>query len=79
MSISLQDRSVSVAVSVIRPLLYENGDVLLVGSFSSLTVAHVAVVAAARSGRVLVCSADHTPVQIEEMQELFTLMDINSE
>lgn len=79
MSISLQDRSVSVAVSVIRPLLYENGDVLLAGSFSSLTVAHVAVVAAARTGRVLVCGADHTPAQTEEMQELFTLMNINSE
>lgn len=79
MIISLQDRSVSVAVSVIRPLLYENGDVLLAGSFSPLTVAHVAIVAAARSGRVLVCGADHTPAQMEEIQELFTIMDIDSE
>uniref|UniRef100_A0A3B4VPC1 SAM-dependent MTase RsmB/NOP-type domain-containing protein n=1 Tax=Seriola dumerili TaxID=41447 RepID=A0A3B4VPC1_SERDU len=53
--VSLQDRSVCVAVSVLRPLLFDNGDVLVVGSFSGVTVAHIAAVAAARSGRVLVC------------------------
>ncbi len=75
----LQDRSVCVAVSVLRPLLFENGDVLVAGSFSSVTVAHIAVAAAARSGRVLVCGADHTPSQIEEIKELLTGMDIKSE
>lgn len=78
MPVSLQDRSVCVAVSAVRPLLFEHGDVLLAGSFSAVTVAHVAVVAAARSGRVLVCGADHTPRQIEEIKELLTQMDIKS-
>ncbi len=75
----LQDRSVCVAVSALRPLLFENGDVLVAGSFSAATVAHVAVVAAARSGRVLVCGADHTTLHTEEIQELLTQMDIKSE
>ncbi|XP_030267936.1 putative methyltransferase NSUN7 isoform X2 [Sparus aurata] len=74
----MQDRSVCVAVSVLRPLLFENGDVLVAGSFSAVTVAHVAVVAAARSGRVLVCGADHTPSHIEEIQELLTQMDLKN-
>lgn len=78
-SISWQDRIVSLAVSVVRPLLYENGDVLLAGSFSALTVAHLAVAAAARSGRVLVCGPDHRAAQVEEMQELLALMEISSE
>lgn len=78
-SISWQDRSASLAVSVVRPLLYENGDVLLAGSFSALTVAHLAVAAAARSGRVFVCGPDHAPALVEEMQELLALMDISSE
>lgn len=67
------------AVSVLRPLVFERGDVLVAGSFSAMTTAHVAIVAAARSGRVLVCGADHTPSQIEEMKELLTQMDIKSE
>ncbi len=67
------------AVSVLRPLLFENGDVLVVGSFSAVTVAHIAVVAAARCGRVLVCGSDHTPPQIEDMKELLTQMEIKSE
>lgn len=78
-SISWQDRSASLAVSVVRPLLYENGDVLLAGSFSALTVAHLAVAAAARSGRVFVCGPDHAPALVEEMQELLALMEISSE
>ena len=67
------------SVSVLRPLLFENGDVLAVGSFSAVTVAHMAVAAAARSGRVLVCGADHAPSHVEEMQELLTQMDLKSE
>ncbi|XP_071359781.1 putative methyltransferase NSUN7 [Trachinotus anak] len=76
--LNIQDRSVCVAVSVLRPLLFDKGDVLVVGSFSAVTVAHIAVVAAARSGRVLVCSADHTPLQVEEIQELLKQMDIKN-
>lgn len=76
--VSLQDRSVCVAVSALRPLLFENGDVLVVGSFSAVTVAHVAAVAAARCGRVLVCGADHTPLHTEEIRALLTQMDVKS-
>ena len=67
------------AVSVLRPLLFENGDVLVVGSFSALTVAHIAASAAVRSARVLVCGADHTSAWGEEIQDLLTEMGIKSE
>lgn len=67
------------AVSALRPLLFDKGDVLVAGSFSATTVAHVCVAAAARSGRVLVCGADHAAAQLEEMQELLVRMDIKSE
>lgn len=66
------------AVSVLRPLLFDNSDVLVVGSFSAVTVVHIAVVAAARSGRVLVCGADHTTLHVQDIQELLTEMDIKS-
>ncbi|KAM7008661.1 putative methyltransferase NSUN7 [Tautogolabrus adspersus] len=77
-ALNIQDRSVCVAVSTLRPLLFENGDVLVVGSFSAVTVAHIAVVAAARSGRLLVCGADHTSSHMEEIKELLALMDIKN-
>ncbi|XP_037830541.1 putative methyltransferase NSUN7 [Kryptolebias marmoratus] len=76
--LNIQDRSVCVAVSVLQPLLFDKGDVLVAGSFSAVTVAHVAVVAAARSGRVLLCGADHTPSQVEGMQTLLTQMGIKN-
>lgn len=66
------------AVSVLRPLLFEKSDVLAAGCFSGLTAAHMAVAASARCGRVLVCGADHTPLQLKQMRELFTRMDIKS-
>ncbi|XP_044201456.1 putative methyltransferase NSUN7 [Thunnus albacares] len=75
--LNIQDRSVCVAVTVLRPLLFDNSDVLVVGSFSAMTVAHIAL-GAAHSGRVLVCGADHTPSQVEEIQELLTQMDIKN-
>ncbi|XP_063739463.1 putative methyltransferase NSUN7 [Eleginops maclovinus] len=77
-ALNTQDRSVCVAVSALRPLLFDNGDVLAVGSFSAVTLAHIAVAAAARSGRVLLCGTDHTPSQIDEIQELLTQMDIKN-
>ena len=67
------------AVSVLQPLLFDQGDVLVAGSFSAVTAAHVAVVATARSGRVLVCGADHSPSRVQEMQELHAQMEIKSE
>lgn len=75
----MQDRSACLTVRVLQPLLYEKADVLVVGSFSALTVAHIATVAASRVGRVLVCSTDHTPSQVKEMRELLAQMDIQSE
>ncbi|XP_005741268.2 putative methyltransferase NSUN7 [Pundamilia nyererei] len=76
--LNIQDRSVCVATSVLRPLLFDKNDVLLAGAFSAMTVAHVAVVAAARSVRVLVCGADHNPSHKEEIQELLTQMDLKN-
>ncbi|XP_015245126.1 PREDICTED: putative methyltransferase NSUN7 isoform X2 [Cyprinodon variegatus] len=76
--LNIQDRSVCVAVSVLQPLLFEKGDVLVAGSFSALTLAHIAVAAAARSGQVLVCGADHTSLQNEEMKALLSKMDIKN-
>uniref|UniRef100_A0A3Q2DEL8 Uncharacterized protein n=1 Tax=Cyprinodon variegatus TaxID=28743 RepID=A0A3Q2DEL8_CYPVA len=67
------------SLSVLQPLLFEKGDVLVAGSFSALTLAHIAVAAAARSGQVLVCGADHTSLQNEEMKALLSKMDIKSE
>lgn len=76
---SPQDRSVCVAVSALRPLLFDDGDVLVAGSLSALTVAHITVLAAAHSGRVLVCGADCTPLQREEIEDVLRQMDIKSE
>ncbi|XP_072319734.1 putative methyltransferase NSUN7 [Eucyclogobius newberryi] len=67
---NIQERSLCVAVNALRPLLFDAGDVLMAGSFSAVTVAHVAVAAAARSGRVLVCCADHAPSLTEEIKQL---------
>ncbi|XP_068583213.1 putative methyltransferase NSUN7 [Cebidichthys violaceus] len=77
-ALNTQDRSLCLAVSALRPLLFDKGDVLVAGSFSAVTVAHVSVAAAARSGRALVCAADHTPAQLEELQELLAQMDIKN-
>ncbi|KAM3864872.1 putative methyltransferase NSUN7 [Diretmus argenteus] len=77
-TLNIQDRSVCVAVNALRPLLSDHSDVLAAGSFSALTVAHIAVLAAACSGSVLVCGADHTPLQIEEMEDTLTQMDIKN-
>ncbi|XP_041837880.1 putative methyltransferase NSUN7 [Melanotaenia boesemani] len=76
--LNIQDRSVCVAVSVLKPLLFDKGDVLVAGFFSAVTLAHIAVVATARSGRVLVCGSDHTPSQVEDMQEMLRQMEIKN-
>ncbi|XP_051801353.1 putative methyltransferase NSUN7 [Acanthochromis polyacanthus] len=76
--LNIQDRTVCVAVSVLRPLLFDKGDVLVAGSFSAMTTAHIAVAAAARSGRVLLCGADHKPSQVEEIKKLLTHMDVKN-
>ncbi|KAM8879333.1 putative methyltransferase NSUN7 [Spinachia spinachia] len=77
-ALNTQDRSLCVAVSVLRPLLFDKGDVLVAGSFSAVTAAHVAVAAAARSGQTLVCGADHTAAHLEDMREVLERMDIKN-
>ncbi|XP_055367438.1 putative methyltransferase NSUN7 isoform X4 [Betta splendens] len=72
------DRSLCVAATVLRPLLFDGYDVLVAGSFSAVTLAHVAAVAADRPGRVLVCGADHAPPHVQEMKELLTQMGIKN-
>ncbi|XP_053713192.1 putative methyltransferase NSUN7 isoform X1 [Synchiropus splendidus] len=76
--LNIQERSVCVAVSVLRPLLYDCGDVMVAGCFSAMTAAHVAVAAAARCGRALVSAADHTAAQLTELHELLALMDVKN-
>ncbi|XP_076026411.1 putative methyltransferase NSUN7 [Genypterus blacodes] len=79
-TLNIQDSSVCVAVSALRPLLPDEGDVLLAGSFSAVTVCHVSVLAAAgRSGRrVLVCGGDHTAAQRDEINQQLTLRDVKN-
>ncbi|XP_077460363.1 putative methyltransferase NSUN7 [Stigmatopora argus] len=76
--LNVQDRSTCLAVSALRPLLLDNADVLVAGSFSALTVAHVATAAAERSSGVLVCSADLTASQLNELQELLKEIDLKN-
>ncbi|XP_051558204.1 putative methyltransferase NSUN7 [Myxocyprinus asiaticus] len=64
----IQDKSRSLVAGAVRPLLVENCDVLMVGSFSALTVAHVAVQTAACSGCVHVCGVLNAPNFKEELQ-----------
>ncbi|XP_026059780.1 putative methyltransferase NSUN7 [Carassius auratus] len=68
----IQDRSRSLAACAIRSLLVERGDVLMVGSFSALTVAHVAVQAAACSGCVHVCGVLNLSTFNNELQSILT-------
>ncbi|XP_056136483.1 putative methyltransferase NSUN7 [Lampris incognitus] len=76
--LNMQDRSVCLAVEALRSLLAVGSDILVAGSFSALTVAHIAVLAAACSGRVLVCGTDHTARQKEEMKGLLRQMNIKN-
>ncbi|CAL8270386.1 unnamed protein product [Gadus morhua 'NCC'] len=77
-TLNAQHRGVCLAVSALRPHLPDHADVLVAGSFSACTLAQVAVHAAARSGKVLVCGDDHTPSQRDELQEMLTRMHINN-
>nr|XP_055061517.1 putative methyltransferase NSUN7 [Misgurnus anguillicaudatus] len=67
----IQDKSRSLVACAVRPLLAEKSDVLMVGSFSALTVAHVAVQVAARSGCVRVCGV-FNPILQEEIQTMLS-------
>ncbi|KAG9263776.1 putative methyltransferase NSUN7 [Astyanax mexicanus] len=75
----IQDKSCCMVPWALRPLLDEDGGVLLAGSFSAATVAHmVAAVAAVskntQSVRVLVCVGERSPAETNELQELLSSM-----
>ncbi|XP_077426869.1 putative methyltransferase NSUN7 [Vanacampus margaritifer] len=78
-TLNVQDRSVCLVASALRPLLFDSADVLVAGSISALTVARVATtVAAAFSGSVLVCGGDHNTSQLKDIQELLKQMDVKN-
>lgn len=73
-----QDKFCSVSPNAVSSLLLDQGDVLMVGSFSSLTICHTASLIADKSsgggsGRsrptVYVCVGDRTDAQREALQE----------
>ncbi|XP_051766687.1 putative methyltransferase NSUN7 [Ctenopharyngodon idella] len=68
----IQDKSRSLAACAVRPLLGKGGDVLMVGSFSALTLAHVAVQATACSGCVHVCGVLNVSTFNKELQSILT-------
>ncbi|XDV14860.1 hypothetical protein PO909_015036 [Leuciscus waleckii] len=68
----IQDKSRSLAACAVGPLLVEGGDVLMVGSFSAWTVAHVALQATACSGCVHVCGVLNVSTFNKELQTILT-------
>ncbi|XP_077060689.1 putative methyltransferase NSUN7 [Siphateles boraxobius] len=68
----IQDKSRSLAACAVAPLLVEGGDVLMVGSFSAWTVAHVALQATACSGCVHVCGVLNVSTFNKELQTILT-------
>ncbi|XP_067104217.1 putative methyltransferase NSUN7 [Osmerus mordax] len=71
----IQDKSCCVGPYVVRPLLAPEGDVLVAGCSSGLTVAHTASLLGPRhtprgsKSRVSVCVGERPPEQREELQE----------
>ncbi|XP_048102654.1 putative methyltransferase NSUN7 [Alosa alosa] len=72
--LNIQGKSRSLAAWAVCPLLEGDSEVLMVGSFSALTVAHIAVLANARSARVLVCGVPPNSSQRKELQKLMSIM-----
>ncbi|KAI7811242.1 putative methyltransferase NSUN7 [Triplophysa rosa] len=70
-SLCAYDKSRSLVACAVRPLLAKKCDVLMVGSFSAHTVAHVAIYAAACSACVHVCGVI-SPIIQEELQTTFS-------
>lgn len=74
-----QDKFCSVSPNAVSSLMLEKGDVLMVGSFSGLTICHAAALIADKhsgggcGGRsrptVYVCVGDRTDAQREALQE----------
>ncbi|XP_053533484.1 putative methyltransferase NSUN7 isoform X5 [Ictalurus punctatus] len=63
----IQEKSRSLAVCALRPLLAKNTDILLAGSFSAHTVAHVGVQASVFSNHVYVCGLPADSALREEL------------
>ncbi|KAF4071613.1 hypothetical protein AMELA_G00275360 [Ameiurus melas] len=63
----IQEKSRSLAVCALRPLLAKNTDILLAGSFSAYTVAHVGVQASFFSSHVYVCGLPADSALREEL------------
>ncbi|XP_042559021.1 putative methyltransferase NSUN7 [Clupea harengus] len=70
--LNIQEKSRSLAACAVCPLLVEDSEVLMVGSFSALTVAHMGVLATARSARVIVCGVPPNSSQRKELQNLIS-------
>ncbi|TMS17702.1 Putative methyltransferase NSUN7 [Larimichthys crocea] len=78
----IQDKSCSLGPNAVCSLLPEEGDVLMVGCFSDLTVSHTASLIAEKhkaisnnQPTVYVCVNNHTSAQREELQQAITAMD----
>uniref|UniRef100_H3C041 NOP2/Sun RNA methyltransferase family member 7 n=1 Tax=Tetraodon nigroviridis TaxID=99883 RepID=H3C041_TETNG len=72
--LAIQDKSCGLGPNAVFSLLPEDGDVLLAGRFSGLTVSHTAALIARQPPRVYVCVSDHTDAQRAELQETVTAM-----
>ncbi|XP_026798992.3 putative methyltransferase NSUN7 [Pangasianodon hypophthalmus] len=64
----IQEKSRSLAVYALRPLLAKNTDILIAGSFSAHTVAHVGVQASVFSNVVYACGLPADSAHREELQ-----------
>lgn len=81
----LQDKSCSLGPNAVSSLLPAEGDVLMVGCFSGLTVSHTASLVAKKlqaNGKsqptVYICVGDRTNAQREELQRVVTAMGCKS-
>lgn len=82
---SLQDKICTLAPNTVSSLLVEKGDVLMVGSFSGLTVSHTASLIADKNtagGRnkptVYVCVGDRTDAQRDVLLDATVAMGCKS-
>ncbi|KAL2098222.1 hypothetical protein ACEWY4_007429 [Coilia grayii] len=70
--INIQDKSRCLAVCAVCPMLVEDSEVLMVGSFSALTVAHMGVLASACSARVMVCGFPPDSSRTKELHRIMS-------
>lgn len=75
----LKEKSRSLAVCALRPLLAKNTDVLMAGSFSAHTVAHVGVQASILSNHVYICGLSAGSAHREALQLTLSRIGCKSE